>query len=1138
MKKLLIASLALAGACAANAAVGGVAVQKGFALTNEYEVAGIALNTGDIRSGVGVNDKFYLPNWSTNKVLVYDKDGQLLKEIAPAEGKHVWTSCNVDAAGHVLVQLDTNNFLSVSGSCAANGGHGFMVIDSETDEVVNEFLPMTFSFANRFDAMAPVDQNILTDYNTRILTPLNAGTRSYQFSYNAMDKATGDIPAYGFWKAAAFDTNAGLDQFCQGATAQTTTGYALQYTSLAGAKEAAILVNPFFYNPEQRGTFSAPDMFGNAIRKYTGNWTASADWFYTPMHAGVVGYNVFTLDGKMYIVYPTIYKNEVSGLYSNPADAFAIAEVSYVTSPKTDMTMEGETLVDGLPVGTLKAVVTPVVNADGSPVTSASASSSASYNVVPDAEDPNSVYIYVYNTQSFVGKWKFSVNVPEEQPSTATGEGTLESPYNVAKALEIIAAGTMTADDVYVQGKIKSITELSTSYGNATYLITDEGSDNEFTIFRGKSLGNQKFTAEDEIAVGDDVVVLGKLIDYVDKQGVHTPEMASGNYIVKLNGKEYEEPAGPDFSDCTGTEEATIAASDITLPVYKDAANGYGFNTVIATGATAPIYSNGSLRLYADNTMTVYGGKLTRIEFVIASTNSKRYTTLTASTGTVAEQSAYVDGTVVTWTGDAAEVTFTVGHDATLGSDGSTLRGQIHLSEIIINEPEEVAPVEPTLGKVGEVLTQPGYTLTPIYTVEGIDQSNSRSGILYNDKVYVPNLFGNLVIYNVAGEVIKTIPPTEGYKMWTSCNLDAAGHLLVQIDNTTAATFVDTFGNISANGGHGFMVIDTETDEVILPFMQMKSSAQRYDCMAPVAKDLFTDEVVSIYETLANGVSSFRYLYNQRGVAEKPNWWDCKPMPRTSEGIVATEAIPSLFPSPANKQTTTGYALEFTHTGDANFSILLYANPEYHVTYSAEGMFGNGIRKFTAGYVPTEQWYYTPQHSGLTGFNIFKLDGKEYMIYPAIDGNSAYNDPFARPADAFAIAEVSYVDGPATDMTMAGETLVDGKLAGTLKARAYGLVNEAGTAPVYQSVTATAPAYTVVPVEGDSKSVYIMMYNNGAPAAKWQFSVSETTGVEGVETVDADAPVEYYNLQGVRVANPAKGLYIRVQGNKATKVVL
>lgn len=56
---------------------------------------------------------------------------------------------------------------------------------------------------------------------------------------------------------------------------------------------------------------------------------------------------------------------------------------------------------------------------------------------------------------------------------------------------------------------------------------------------------------------------------------------------------------------------------------------------------------------------------------------------------------------------------------------------------------------------------------------------------------------------------------------------------------------------------------------------------------------------------------------------------------------------------------------------------------------------------------------------------------------------------------------------------------------------------------------------------------------------------SSTTGVEDVITDgaidnsdDANAPVIYYNLQGVRVENPANGVYIRVQGNKSEKVML
>lgn len=47
-----------------------------------------------------------------------------------------------------------------------------------------------------------------------------------------------------------------------------------------------------------------------------------------------------------------------------------------------------------------------------------------------------------------------------------------------------------------------------------------------------------------------------------------------------------------------------------------------------------------------------------------------------------------------------------------------------------------------------------------------------------------------------------------------------------------------------------------------------------------------------------------------------------------------------------------------------------------------------------------------------------------------------------------------------------------------------------------------------------------------------------TSGIEGIEAVTDNAPVEYFNLQGVRVDNPAAGLFIRRQGNKVTKVII
>lgn len=64
---------------------------------------------------------------------------------------------------------------------------------------------------------------------------------------------------------------------------------------------------------------------------------------------------------------------------------------------------------------------------------------------------------------------------------------------------------------------------------------------------------------------------------------------------------------------------------------------------------------------------------------------------------------------------------------------------------------------------------------------------------------------------------------------------------------------------------------------------------------------------------------------------------------------------------------------------------------------------------------------------------------------------------------------------------------------------------------------------------------------NGSPVAKLfvtNITKSETDSALLIGAGDNTAPVEYYNLQGVRVDNPANGIFIRRQGSKAQKIVL
>ena len=47
-----------------------------------------------------------------------------------------------------------------------------------------------------------------------------------------------------------------------------------------------------------------------------------------------------------------------------------------------------------------------------------------------------------------------------------------------------------------------------------------------------------------------------------------------------------------------------------------------------------------------------------------------------------------------------------------------------------------------------------------------------------------------------------------------------------------------------------------------------------------------------------------------------------------------------------------------------------------------------------------------------------------------------------------------------------------------------------------------------------------------------------SSGVNNIAEVDANAPVNYYNLQGHRIENPSAGIFIRVKGNKSEKVLI
>ena len=149
---------------------------------------------------------------------------------------------------------------------------------------------------------------------------------------------------------------------------------------------------------------------------------------------------------------------------------------------------------------------------------------------------------------------------------TLVGAGTLESPYTAADAIALTSK--MTANDsmadVYVKGIISSDLVVNLQYGNATFNISDDGrATGEFNIFRALYLGNVKFTSEDQIKIGDEVVLVGTLVNY---KGT-APELKDC-YIVQLNGVDEGGSTGGEEGGNTGGEEGGNTGGEVDAADY------------------------------------------------------------------------------------------------------------------------------------------------------------------------------------------------------------------------------------------------------------------------------------------------------------------------------------------------------------------------------------------------------------------------------------------------------------------------------------------------------------------------------------------------------------------------------------------
>lgn len=147
--------------------------------------------------------------------------------------------------------------------------------------------------------------------------------------------------------------------------------------------------------------------------------------------------------------------------------------------------------------------------------------------------DGNGNYQIAYTIVANDIRYTDTVSIDASYMSVGGGQmsNTTVTALTVEQALNMTNA--LSADEIslipyFVRGDVTTISEISTDYGNARFYIKDKNVENSLYAYRLRWLDNTKFTTGQELAAGDDVVLLARLQNY---RGT-TPELYYG-YVYK-----------------------------------------------------------------------------------------------------------------------------------------------------------------------------------------------------------------------------------------------------------------------------------------------------------------------------------------------------------------------------------------------------------------------------------------------------------------------------------------------------------------------------------------------------------------------------------------------------------------------------
>lgn len=366
---------------------------------------------------------------------------------------------------------------------------------------------------------------------------------------------------------------------------------------------------------------------------------------------------------------------------------------------------------------------------------------------------------------------------------------------------------------------------------------------------------------------------------------------------------------------------------------------------------------------------------------------------------------------------------------------------------------------------------------TDWYKTYTTNRNESRFGAGFGGKVYFNDKANGKVMTIDKDGNVEEYATVEG--LGTGIAIDDAGNVLVNTGFPGAVSGSNFVIISAADKSQTALNLDINTENAGL-------AAARVDQLGRVAGNLLSDEGAFFFITM-NGASTVTTIFVQNGAQAMGDLSYLMSEPAPISMNTSTCAQP-LF----DFDTLVGMGDDVRKSG---FAVRQRGDQKIYYYEGSEWL--------TFGAPATTT-------SGTEGFDVFTIGDKSYSINPVKMTKNHEN--------AFEIADED------------GNTI-------------FNSVNDGGVPVACETGGQSFGSYNARPVyneAGEVEKVEIYQWyganNNNCLAA--MFTVSKTQGVNDVIAADAEVAPVYYNLQGVRVANPANGLYIKVAGEKASKVLV